>query len=117
MRHDFTLERRAILFGVVVLGCCRRRAGSLRLEGFFGARVLQQDLVILTRNRDLLQRRYRPGARHPTEDSRDPNRLRSVRTVSVPRKYWLFVGQRRAWFARQQSRSGVREPQFSAGAK
>jgi type IV pilus assembly protein PilO len=54
MRHDFTLERRAILLGVVAL------VGADVAVAVYGwnissARRPQQDLVILTRNRDLLK--------------------------------------------------------------
>jgi len=54
MRHDFTLERRAILFGVVVLVAADI---ALAVYGWnaSSARNPQQDLVILTRNRDLLR--------------------------------------------------------------
>jgi Tfp pilus assembly protein PilO len=54
MRHDFTLERRAILFGVVTLVAADI---ALAVYGWnlSSARRPQQDLVILTRNRDLLR--------------------------------------------------------------
>jgi Tfp pilus assembly protein PilO len=54
MRHDFTLERRAILFGVVVLVAADI---ALAVYGWnlSSARRPQQDLAILTRNRDLLR--------------------------------------------------------------
>jgi Tfp pilus assembly protein PilO len=54
MRHDFTLERRAILFGLVVLV-----AADVALAAYgwkaSSPRRPEQDLVILTRNRDLLR--------------------------------------------------------------
>lgn len=54
MRHDFTLEKRAILLGVVAL------VGADIALAMYGwnlssARRPQQDLSILTRNRDLLK--------------------------------------------------------------
>jgi hypothetical protein len=54
MRHDFTLERRAILFGVIVLVAADL---ALAIYGWnlSSARRPQQDLAILTRNRDLLK--------------------------------------------------------------
>ena len=54
MRHDFTLERRAILFGVIVLVAADI---ALAVYGWnlSSARRPQQDLAILTRNRDLLR--------------------------------------------------------------
>ena len=54
MRHDFTLERRAILFGVVVL---LSADVALAVYGWnvSSARRPQEDLAILMRNRDLLR--------------------------------------------------------------
>jgi Tfp pilus assembly protein PilO len=54
MRHDFTLERRAILLGVVALVAADV---ALAVYGWnlSSARRPQQDLAILTRNRDLLR--------------------------------------------------------------
>jgi Tfp pilus assembly protein PilO len=54
MRHDFKLERRAILFGVVALVAADI---ALVVYGWnvSSARRPQEDLVILTRNRDLLR--------------------------------------------------------------
>lgn len=54
MRHDFTLERRAILLGVVLLVTADI---ALAVYGWrsSSARHPEQDLVILTRNRDLLR--------------------------------------------------------------
>jgi hypothetical protein len=54
MRHDFALERRAILFGVVALVAADI---ALAVYGWnlSSARRPQQDLVVLTRNRDLLR--------------------------------------------------------------
>jgi len=54
MRHDFTLERRAILLGVVALVAADI---ALAVYGWnlSSARRPQQDLAILTRNRDLLR--------------------------------------------------------------
>jgi len=54
MRHDFTLERRAILVGVVVLVAADI---ALAVYGWksASARRPEQDLVILTQNRDLLR--------------------------------------------------------------
>jgi hypothetical protein len=50
MRHDFTLERRVILFGVVALA-----AADIALVVYGWNRRPQQDLAVLTRNRDLLR--------------------------------------------------------------
>jgi HAMP domain-containing protein len=50
MRHDFTLERRVILFGVVALV-----AADMALAVYGWNRRPQQDLAIITRNRDLLR--------------------------------------------------------------
>ena len=50
MRHDFTVERRVILFGVVALV-----AADIALAGYGWNRRFQQDLAMATRNRDLLR--------------------------------------------------------------
>src|ERR1700719_3781757 len=50
MRHDFTLERRVILFGVVALA-----AADIALVVYGWNRRPQQDLAVITRNRDLLR--------------------------------------------------------------
>ena len=50
MRHDFTVERRVILFGVVALV-----AADIALAGYGWNRRFQQDLALATRNRDLLR--------------------------------------------------------------
>jgi hypothetical protein len=54
MRHDFTFERRAILLGLVALVAADV---ALAVYGWnlSSARNPQQDLVTLTRNRDLLR--------------------------------------------------------------
>jgi hypothetical protein len=54
MRHDFTLERRAILLGLVVLITADV---ALAVYGWnlSSARNPQQDLAVMTRNRDLLR--------------------------------------------------------------
>jgi hypothetical protein len=50
MRHDFTLERRVILFGVVALA-----AADIALAVYGWNRRPRQDLAVITRNRDLLR--------------------------------------------------------------
>jgi Tfp pilus assembly protein PilO len=54
MRHDFTLERRAILLGLVLLVAADV---ALAVYGWnlSSARPPQEDLAIITRNRDLLR--------------------------------------------------------------
>jgi hypothetical protein len=50
MRHDFTVERRVILFAVVTL-----ITADIALAVYGWNRRPQQDLALITRNRDLLR--------------------------------------------------------------
>jgi Tfp pilus assembly protein PilO len=54
MRREFKLERRAILFGVVLLVAADITLAAYSWNSAGGSRP-QQDLVVLTRNRDLLR--------------------------------------------------------------
>jgi len=54
MRHDFKLERRAIVFGLVLL-VCADVALAVYSWNLSAGRHPQDELAILTRNRDLLR--------------------------------------------------------------
>jgi Tfp pilus assembly protein PilO len=54
MRHDFKLERRAIVFGLILL-VCADVALAVYSWNLSAGRHPQEELAILTRNRDLLR--------------------------------------------------------------
>jgi Tfp pilus assembly protein PilO len=54
MRHDFTLERRAIVFGLILL-VCADVALAVYSWNLSAGRHPEEELAVLTRNRDLLR--------------------------------------------------------------
>lgn len=54
MRHDFKLERRAIVFGLILL-VCADVALAVYSWNLSAGRHPQEELAVLTRNRDLLR--------------------------------------------------------------
>jgi hypothetical protein len=103
MRHDFTVERRVILFGVVALV-----AADIALAGYGWNRRFQQDLALATRNRDLLRADI---SRAQDIRQRMPAILRAIIATS---KHRIFFGERGTQRDCKQGWLAVGKPEFPA---